>query len=283
MSAKERILLVDDDVDFVQSTSDLLQAHGYRVLSAGNGAAGLELARRERPDLMVLDVMMATKTEGFEIAQRIPSCPELRNMPVLLVTGVRSEMKLGFRLEPDETWLPVNRIMEKPIDPAAFIATVGELLRHRNELTPRHGVTRLVRSMLAEKEPELWTVTPEATVFDAVQIMEKYRIGAVLVVDAGKLVGICTERDCACRVILHDHLPKTTPVRNVMTAHVISVAPDNTAMDCMSIMTHQHVRHLPVMENDRLVGIVSMGDIIRVAVAEKNSMIEQLENYITTG
>ena len=137
MSAKEKILLVDDDADFVSSTTDLLDAHGYKVISAGDGASGLELARREHPDLMVLDVMMATKTEGFEIARKIPACPELRNMPVLLVTGIRSEMKLGFRLEPDETWLPVSRIMEKPIDPATFVAAVGELLRTARPTRPQ--------------------------------------------------------------------------------------------------------------------------------------------------
>src|SRR5512142_2060563 len=134
MSVKEKILLVDDDVDFVASTRDLLEAHGYRVISAHDGTEGLELAKREQPDLMVLDVMMATKTEGFEVARKIPACPELRNMPVLLVTGIRGEMKLGFRLEPNETWLPVSRIMEKPIDPAAFVAAVGELLRRRGEV-----------------------------------------------------------------------------------------------------------------------------------------------------
>ena len=118
MSAKGKILLVDDDVEFVNSTTDLLEAHGYTVISAPDGMSGLELARKERPDLMVLDVMMATKTEGFDVARKIPGLPELHTMPVLLVTGIRKEMALSFRLEPDETWLPVSRIMEKPVDPA---------------------------------------------------------------------------------------------------------------------------------------------------------------------
>jgi CBS domain-containing protein/CheY-like chemotaxis protein len=282
MSAKEKILLVDDDADFVSSTTDLLDAHGYRVISANDGASGLELARREHPDLMVLDVMMATKTEGFEVARKIPSCPELRNMPVLLVTGIRSEMKLGFRLEPDETWLPVSRVMEKPIDPAAFIAAVGELLRRRGQLDLKHSINRLVKGVLAGKPPELWTVGPTATVFEAVQMMEKYRISALLVLDEGRLVGICTERDCTRSAVLENRPAKSTPVREAMTAQLIRVSPEDTIEDCMSLMTHKRIRHLPVMDQDRLVGIISIGDVVRAAVAEKNFMIDQLERYITT-
>ncbi len=283
MSAKMRVLLVDDDVDFVRSTGDLLEAHGYRVLSAHDGASGLELARRERPDLMVLDVMMATKTEGFEIARRIPTCPELRSMPVLLVTGVRSEMKLGFRLEPNETWLPVSRIMEKPIDPAAFVASVGELLRHRTEMSLEHGTERTVRSMLDEKEPALWVVDPEDSVLEVATKMEKYRIGSVMVVRDGKLVGICTERDCVRKLILQDLSAKGTRVKDIMTARVICVAPGDSITDCMSIMIHQRVRHLPVMDNDKLMGMISIGDIVRAALSNKNDMIQQLEKYITSG
>ena len=283
MSTKERILLVDDDEDFVRSTTDLLEAHGHRVISASDGTSGLDLARREHPDLMVLDVMMATKTEGFEVARKIPNCPELRNMPVLLVTGIRSEMKLGFRLEPDTTWLPVSRIMEKPIDPAIFISTVAELLRRRGEMDWKHGVIRLVKGVLADKEPNLWTVGPETSVFQAVEMLEKHGIGCLPVVENDRLVGICTERDCACHVILQGRPARDTPVRDVMTSHVICASPDDTIEECMSIVTHKHIRHLPVMEGNSLIGIISIGDLVRTALAQKNFMIEQLEAYITTG
>lgn len=283
MSTKEKILLVDDDVDFVGSMTDLLEAHGYRVISAHDGESGLELAKQEHPDLMVLDVMMATKTEGFEIARRIPSCPELRTMPVLLVTGIRSEMKLGFRLEPDETWLPVSRIMEKPIDPAGFVATVGELLRQREEMDWKHGVRRPIKGILTTKEGDLWIVGPDATVFEAAQIMEKYRVGSVLVMENEKLVGICTERDCARGVILQDRPAKTTPVRAIMSSPVVTISPDDSTEECMSLMTHKRVRHLPVIDNGKLIGIISIGDVVRAALAEKNFMIEQLETYISAG
>lgn len=283
MSTKERILLVDDDLDFVKSTSDLLEAHGYRVLSANTGFAGLELAKLERPDLMVLDVMMATKTEGFEVARRIPSCPELRNMPVLLVTGIRGEMKLGFRLEPDQTWLPVSRVMEKPIDPAAFIGAVAELLRRRGELDWKHGVTRLVKGVLAAKEPELRTISPEASIFDAVQMMEKHRISSLLVTEGEKLAGLCTERDCTRVAVLQGRPPKDTRVRDAMTVNPVSISPDDTVEECMSMMIHKRIRHLPVLDHGQLVGIVSIGDVVRTAVDQKNAVIEQLEKYIMTG
>ena len=283
MALKEKILLVDDDEAFVSSMTDLLEAHGYRVISAHDGETGLNLARKEHPDLMVLDVMMATKTEGFEIARRIPSCPELRNMPVLLVTGIRSEMKLGFRLEPDATWLPVNRIMEKPIEPAVFMATVSELLRRRSQMDWRHGVLRLVKGILADKSPDLWTISPQASVLEAVQTMEKHRIGCLLVVENDKLVGICTQWDCTRCVVLQDRPVKTTLVKDVMTSNVICVSPDDTIEECMSLVTHKRIRHLPVMEAGQLVGLISIGDLVRAALAQKNFMIEQLEGYITTG
>lgn len=283
MSTKHKILLVDDDEDFVRSMTDLLEAHGHTIISAHDGESGLELARREHPDLMVLDVMMATKTEGFEVARKIPSCPELRDMPVLLVTGIRAEMRLGFRFEPNETWLPVTRIMEKPIDPAAFVATVSELLRRRGEMDWKHGVQRQVRNVLMHKETDLHTVEPAISVFEAVRIMDKLRIGALLVVDRGRLMGLCTTRDCLMGVILNERSAKSTTVSEVMTRDVTTVTPESTVEECMSLMTHKRVRHLPVLDGEKLIGIVSIGDIVRAALAEKNFMIEQLEMYITTG
>jgi CheY-like chemotaxis protein len=283
MTTKQKILLVDDNEDFVRSTTDLLEAHGYRVISASDGESGLAMARQEHPDLMVLDVMMATKTEGFEVARRIPSCPELRNMPVLLVTGIRNEMKLGFRLEPDATWLPVSRIMEKPIDPGVFVATVNELLRRRGEMDWKHGVLRMVKGILADKGGQIWSISPEASLHDAVEMMEKHRIGCLLVVEGGKLAGVCTQWDCTRVVVLQGRPARETSVREAMTSRVTCVSPDDTIEECMSLVTHKRIRHLPVMEGGELVGIISIGDLVRVALDQKNFMIEQLEGYITSG
>lgn len=128
MPKQKTILMVDDDRDFVESNKDLVEAHGYRVLTAYDGESGLALARRERPDLMLLDVMMASDTEGFEVSRKIPDTPELRGMPVILVTGIRKEKDLTYGFEPDETWLPVHRVMEKPIDPKELISEIRKAL-----------------------------------------------------------------------------------------------------------------------------------------------------------
>ena len=125
---QKTILLVDDDRDFVESNKDLLEAQGYRILTAYDGKSGLETALRERPDLMILDVMMASDTEGFEVSRKIPEKPELRNMRVLLVTGIRRAMHLPFGFEPDESWLPVSDILEKPIVPERLIERIGKIL-----------------------------------------------------------------------------------------------------------------------------------------------------------
>ncbi len=126
--AAKTILLVDDDVDFTESNKELLEAKGYRVLVAHDGAAGLSLAKKERPDLMILDVMMATETEGFEVSRKIPETPELRNMRVILVTGIRKAMGLSYGFEPDATWLPVNQVLEKPIPPEQLLAEIAKAL-----------------------------------------------------------------------------------------------------------------------------------------------------------
>jgi len=128
MPAKKRILIVDDDRDFVESNKDLLEANGYDVIAAHDGESGLALAKKAKPDLMILDVMMATNTEGFEVSRKIPETPELKNMPVLMVTGIRREMKLPFAFEPDETWLPVSSLFEKPIEPAVLLEEIKKRL-----------------------------------------------------------------------------------------------------------------------------------------------------------
>ncbi len=128
MTNPRKVLIVDDDPDFVESNKDLLEAYGYEVATAHNGAAGLELARQFRPDVMILDVMMATQTEGFEVARKIPETPELRGIRVLLVTGVTRDLHLPFAFEPDATWLPVERVLEKPIAPNRLLSEIEKVL-----------------------------------------------------------------------------------------------------------------------------------------------------------
>jgi CheY-like chemotaxis protein len=129
MARAKKILIVDDDESFVDSNRELLEAYGYEVHTAYDGESGLSKARQVRPDLMILDVMMAHDTEGFEIARKIQKEPELTQMKLLLVSGITREMKLPFKLTPDSTWLPVNRVLEKPIDPARLIREIGKMLQ----------------------------------------------------------------------------------------------------------------------------------------------------------
>jgi len=122
------ILIVDDDADIVAATTHLLQAHGYHTLSARDGAAGLALAQRERPDLVILDVMMASETEGIQVSRQLRELVELQDMKVLLVTGIRKAMRLPRAIEPDPGWLPVDEVLEKPVAPQTLLARIAALL-----------------------------------------------------------------------------------------------------------------------------------------------------------
>jgi len=131
MNKNKKILIVDDDESFVESNKDLLEAYGYEVIVAYDGISGFETAKREKPDLIILDVMMTHSTEGFEIARKIQEVSDLKNMKVLLVSGISKEMNLPFKLEPDSTWLPVDRVLEKPIDPARIIKEIEKTLGNK--------------------------------------------------------------------------------------------------------------------------------------------------------
>lgn len=122
------ILVIDDDRDFVASNKELLEAFGYQVECAYDGTSGLTKAKEIRPDLVVLDVMMAYDTEGFQVAREIRACPELANTKVMLVSGIVSEKELPSPLEPDPAWLPVERILDKPIDPDRLIREIERIL-----------------------------------------------------------------------------------------------------------------------------------------------------------
>ncbi len=127
-----KVLMVDDDPAFVESIRDLLEAFGYEVEAAFNGADGVARARAFRPDVMILDVMMRTETEGFEAARAVRDIPELQSMGLVLVTGVTATLKLPQGLVPDEKWLPVDRILEKPIDPDRLIKEIERVLEKKS-------------------------------------------------------------------------------------------------------------------------------------------------------
>jgi len=125
----KKVLVIDDDSDFVESILNLLEARGYAVASASNGKDGVQKAASEKSDLVLLDVMMTTKDEGFNVARELHGIKELANTPVIMVTGVRKEMNLPFGFEPDETWLPVRQILEKPVKPEVLLNAVADALK----------------------------------------------------------------------------------------------------------------------------------------------------------
>ena len=137
-----------------------------------------------------------------------------------------------------------------------------------------------VRDMLKTKGFEIWSVAPDTTVYDALKLMADKNIGAVLVMEAGKVVGILSERDYARKIILLGKASADTPAREIMTERVMCVGPHETAEQCMALMTEKKVRHLPVLENNQLIGIISIGDVVKATIAQKEFIIEQLEDYI---
>ena len=140
-----------------------------------------------------------------------------------------------------------------------------------------------ISSLLHGKKSALWSVAPEATVFEAIQLMAQKNIGALVVLADGQLKGIFTERDYTRKVALHGKTSKETRVRDVLTAHVYTVAPDDTVQECMRLMTENRVRHLPVLNGENVVGIVSIGDLVNWIISAQNAEIEQLEQYIAGG
>ncbi len=143
---------------------------------------------------------------------------------------------------------------------------------------------KTVRQLLESKGHEVTTIAPDMSVFESMQLMATRNIGALLVLDAGsKLVGIVTERDYARKMYMQNKFAKDVPVTEIMTHQVVYVRPDQTNEDCMALITEKRVRHLPVLENDRVIGIVSIGDLVKDTISEQEFIINQLENYIHHG
>jgi len=138
----------------------------------------------------------------------------------------------------------------------------------------------IVKQILDEKGHEIWSVRPETTVLETLRLMDQKDIGAVLVVDEGVLVGIFSERDFARTVAQTGEASIHMPVKDLMTHAVYYVVPDRTLDECMALMTGKHIRHLPVLEDGTLVGLISIGDVVKSVISDRESIIKGLENYI---
>ncbi len=140
-------------------------------------------------------------------------------------------------------------------------------------------MTTTVQTILRQKGSQVWSVAPGDSVRQALELMAEKKIGAVLVMEAGKLVGIFSERDYARRGILQNRGPET-PINAVMTAPVYCVTPQQTIEECMGLMTAKHIRHLPVADGETILGVISIGDVVKEVIADQAHLIQGLENYI---
>lgn len=125
----KKVLMIDDDPEIIEAVTNVLDAKGYDVISASNGKDGVEKAKAENPDIILLDVMMTTKSEGFDVAREMHEDENARNIPVIIMTGIRKAMNLPFGFEPDDVWLPVKEVLEKPVKPEVLLKAIEEHIR----------------------------------------------------------------------------------------------------------------------------------------------------------
>jgi CBS domain-containing protein len=141
---------------------------------------------------------------------------------------------------------------------------------------------RTVRQLLEAKAPEVHSIGPDAPVLDAVRLMAEKHIGALLVMEGDRLAGILSERDYARKVVLQGRSSRDTPVRAIMTSEVVTVRPNDTSDRCMQVVTERRVRHLPVLEGDRVIGVVSIGDLVKAVIEDQQLELDQLQRYIAS-
>ena len=142
---------------------------------------------------------------------------------------------------------------------------------------------KTIKQLLQTKGHDVWSIAPDDSVFDAIKLMSEKGIGALPVVEEENLVGMISERDYARKVILQGRSSRDTPVREIMTPKVYYIRAEQSVEDGMALMTDKRIRHLPVFENERMIGIVSIGDLVREIISQQEFLIGQLENYITGG
>ncbi len=138
-----------------------------------------------------------------------------------------------------------------------------------------------VKQLLQGKGHDVWSLGPEDSVYDAIELMANKEVGALVVTDGDSLVGVLSERDYARKVVLQGRSSKGTKIKEIMTSRVAYARPEQTVEECMALMTDKRIRHLPVMDGDELLGVISIGDLVKAIIEEQQHVIEQLEQYIS--
>ena len=138
-----------------------------------------------------------------------------------------------------------------------------------------------VKQLLQGKGHDVWSIGPEVSVYDAIAKMAQEEVGALVVLEGESLVGVVSERDYARKVVLQGRSSRDTKIKDIMTTRVAYARPDQSVEDCMAMMTEKHIRHLPVMDGDKLLGVISIGDLVKFIIEEQKHVIEQLEQYIS--
>ena len=141
---------------------------------------------------------------------------------------------------------------------------------------------RTLRQLLGSKTPEVYAVAPGDSVIDAIRLMAEKGVGAVLVMEGARLAGIVSERDYARKIVLHGRSSADTSVRDIMTAEVVTVGPQNTVEQCMQVVTEHRLRHLPVLEGDAVIGVISIGDLVKAVIEDQKVQLDELQRYIAS-
>lgn len=141
---------------------------------------------------------------------------------------------------------------------------------------------RTVRQLLEGKPADVFSITPDAPVIDAIRMMAERRVGALLVMEGPRLAGIISERDYARKIVLQGRSSKDTPVRDIMTAQVVTVTPSDSTEHCMELVTNSRIRHLPVLDGERVVGVLSIGDLVKAVIEDQQVQLDQLQRYIAS-
>ena len=201
-----------------------------------------------------------------------------------IAQSLAQSLGLGLSLHMIDARLSLGRwTLTGYTDPVLHLQTHAliDTVAGRGRIIGDKFMTTSARQLISNKGYEMYSVSPDTMVYDAIKLMTEAKVGALLVMEDSRLTGIVSERDYTRKIILETRSSRETPVRDIMTSDVLTVTPDQSIEDCMKIMSEYHIRHLPVAENGKPIGVLSVMDVVKNIISEKEFIIEQLELYIS--